>query len=161
MEEEHEGRVHERVLGLLRELPGAESLEIPPPVFEELGGRFVDFDPGGSATCRWPVRPEQRGPDGSLQGGVLTAFFDNTFGPVAFVGGRGFYVSLDLTTDFVRRVGPSVDRLTVRARIADRTERLLLLDAEAERPDGKLVARCHSKMIERAAADRGGRETTD
>ena len=141
--------VHDWVLKQAKKMPGADKLEIPPPVFREMGGQFTEFEPGQAATTRWPIRAGQRGPDGSLQGGVLTAFFDNTFGPLAYLSGEAFYVSLDVTTHFLRGVGPDVDRITVRVRVAGGTERLLLLEGEAERPDGKIVARCHTKMITR------------
>lgn len=75
---------HERVARLLRNLPGAGRFEIPPPVFVELGGEFVDFDPGRSLTAEWPVSDRHRGPSGRLQGGILAAYFDNTVGPTPF-----------------------------------------------------------------------------
>lgn len=145
---------HERVGRLLREFPGAETLEIPPPVFRALGGRFTEFEPGESLTATWPVSDEHRGPTGRLQGGILTAYIDNTFGPLAFLAGEGFYVSVDLSTDFMRPVRPEDETVVVRAEMVGATSRVLFLEAEATRTDGTPLARCRTKMMEADDAER-------
>jgi len=104
---------HEFVGRLLHEIPGAERFEIPPPVFRELGGEFVDFEAGRSLTAEWPVSDRHRGPSGRLQGGILAAYFDNTVGPLAFLAGGGFYVSVDLSTEFLRPVLPGDETVVV------------------------------------------------
>lgn len=138
---------HERVGRLLRELPGAERFEIPPPVFEALGGEFVDFEPGRSLTAEWPVSDRHRGPSGRLQGGILAAYFDNTVGPIAFLTGRAFYVSIDLSTEFLRPVRPEDDTVVVEAEVVGETSRLLFIQGECRRPDGTVLALCRTKLI--------------
>lgn len=139
---------HERVSRLLREFPGSEALEIPPPVFRVLGGRFTEFEPGRYLTATWPVSDDHRGPTGRLQGGILTAYIDNTFGPLAFLTGEGFFVSVDLSTDFMRPVRPEDETVRVRAEMVGSTSRVLFLEAVATRMDGTPLARCRTKMME-------------
>ncbi|MDP2496748.1 MAG: PaaI family thioesterase [Candidatus Palauibacterales bacterium] len=138
---------HERVGRLLRELPGSERFEIPPPVFEALGGEFVEFEPGRSLTAEWPVSDLHRGPSGRLQGGILAAYFDNTVGPLAFLTGRDFYVSVDLSTEFLRPVRPEDDTVVVEAEVLGETSRLLFIQGECRRPDGTVLALCRTKLI--------------
>lgn len=139
---------HELVGRLLHELPGAQRFEIPPPVFRELGGEFVDFEAGHSLTAEWPVADRHRGPSGRLQGGILAAYFDNTVGPLAFLVGRGFYVSVDLSTEFLRPVRPEDGIVVVEAELVGETSRLLFIRGECRRPDGTVVALCRTKLIE-------------
>ena len=139
---------HELVGRLLHEIPGAERFEIPPPVFRELGGEFVDFEAGRSLTAEWPVSDRHRGPSGRLQGGILAAYFDNTVGPLAFLAGGGFYVSVDLSTDFLRPVLPGDDTVVVEAELVGETSRLHFIRGECRRPDGTVVALCRTKLIE-------------
>lgn len=143
------GEVHERVLAALRSLPGAEGMEMPPPVFREMGGEITAFDrEAGSIRAVWPVGDRHRGPTGVMQGGVLTALFDNTFGPLAYLAGEGFFVSLDLRTTFVRPVGPEHGEVEIAAELVDRTRRFLILRGEALRADGSRAALCETTMVE-------------
>lgn len=141
--------VHERVLTMLRAIPGADGMEMPPPVFREMGGRVTAFDrEAGRIRARWPLRERHRGPTGVVQGGIVTALFDNTFGPLAYLSGEGFFVSLDLQTTFVRPLGPEQARVEIAAELVDRTRRFLVLRGEALREDGSRAALCETTMVE-------------
>lgn len=141
--------VHRRVLSLLRSIPGAEEMEMPPPVFREMGGEITAFDrDGGTIRTVWPIRDRYRGPTGVVQGGVVTALFDNTFGPLAYLSGEAFFVSLDLRTTFVRPLGPDTGRVEITAELVDRTRRFLILRGEALRENGSRAALCETTMVE-------------
>lgn len=138
---------HERINRLLHELPGADRFEIPPPVLRALGGRFVEYEPGRSLAAEWTVHDRHRGPSGRLQGGIVGAYFDNTVGPLAFLTGGGFYVSVDLTTEFLRPVRPEDRQVLVEAEVAGQTSRLLFIEGRVRRAGGTAVALCRSKLI--------------
>lgn len=122
---------------------------MPPPVFREMGGEVIAFDrDGGTIRAAWPIRDRYRGPTGVVQGGVVTALFDNTFGPLAYLSGEAFFVSLDLRTTFVRPLGPDAGRVEIAAELVDRTRRFLILRGEALREDGSRAALCETTMVE-------------
>lgn len=143
------GEIHRRVIEQLRAIPGAEAMEMPPPVFRDLGGEVTAFDrEAGTTRARWPLPDRHRGPTGVVQGGVLTVLFDNTFGALAYLSGEGFFVSLDLQTTFVRPLGTDHRRVEVAAELVDRTRRFLILRGEALREDGSRAALCETTMVE-------------
>lgn len=144
--------MHDRLLAALGDMPGAERMEIPPPVFRGMGGEFVAFDrEAGTIRSRWPLENRYRGPRGYLQGGILTTLFDNTFGPLAYLAGEGLFVSLDLRTTFIRSVGPEETSVEIAAELVERTRRFLLVRGEAFRTDGTRVALCDSRLVELAS----------
>lgn len=140
-------RLHEEILERLRALPGAERMEIPPPIYRDLGGEITRYEEGALIEARWPAKEVQRGPTGLLQGGMLTTFFDATVGPLAYLAGGADLVSLDLETAFLRPVPPEVDHVMVTVRVVERTRRVLFLEGEARRPDGKVAATFRTKMM--------------
>ena len=61
-----------------------EEFLIPPPVFTQFQGEFIDFDPDKkSLTARFPVLTEYLNPFHNLQGGVIASLVDNTIGPLS------------------------------------------------------------------------------
>ena len=136
---------------------GLRGMEIPSPVFREMCGEFTALHrEAGKIRATWPLRDRYRGPTGVVQGGVVTALFDNTFGPLAYLSGEGFFVSLDLRTTFVRPLGPENREVEIAAELVDRTRRFLILRGEALREDGSRAALCETTMVE---VEPGGRET--
>lgn len=122
---------------------------MPPPVFRGLGGEITAFDrEAGTIRARWPLPDRHRGPTGVVQGGVVTALFDNTFGPLAYLSGAGFFVSLDLQATFVRPLGRDHRQVEIAAELVDRTRRFLILRGEALREDGSRAALCETTMVE-------------
>ena len=81
-----------------------------------------------------------------MQGGFITAAFDNTFGPLSYLAARCPCTTLDLHTQFVRPVSAG-DRLTVTAKVVSRSARTMYLSATAFDANEKLVATCSANMV--------------
>lgn len=114
-----------------------------------MSGEITAFDrEAGTIRASWPLPDRHRGPTGVVQGGVVTALFDNTFGPLAYLSGEGFFVSLDLQTTFVRPLGRARRRVEIAAELVDRTRRFLILRGEALPEDGSRAALCETTMME-------------
>ncbi len=126
-----------------RNYPG---VKVPPPCFIASGARIIAHEPNKSLTVAFTVREDQTNPVGSLQGGILASFFDDTFGPLAFRTTRKPSVSIDMTVNFVRQARPG-ETVVVRAEFKSRSRTLLQLYGEAYNGRNKLVATATSNMM--------------
>ena len=126
-----------------RNYPG---VKVPPPCFIASGARIISHEPNRSLTVSFMVREDQTNPVGSLQGGILASFFDDTFGPLAFRTTRKPCVSIDMHVNFVRqvRIGEAV---VIRAEFKSRSRTLLQLYGEAHNDRNKLVATASTNMM--------------
>jgi uncharacterized protein (TIGR00369 family) len=150
------------------------STQLPPNCFGFLKTEFVEYVPpfrmppvrnaksGKSRTpaCRngalrlagtmlkviVPVFKESLNPMGAMQGGIITAAFDNTFGPLSYLAARNPCITLDLHTNFIRPAKEG-EVLTITARVISRSPVSLHLSGEAVNEKGKLIATCTSQMV--------------
>ncbi len=122
------------------------DVKVPPPCFVASGAKILAHEPNQSLTVSFVVRVEQTNPVGSLQGGVLSSFFDDTFGPLAFRTMRKPCVSIDMTVNFIRQVRPG-ETVVIRAEFKAKSRTLLQLYGEAHNERNKLVATATSNMM--------------
>ena len=127
------------------ELPGGVKIEIPPKVFIEMEGRFLDYERKKSLTVSFPIPERYANPMGVMQGGIITAAFDNTFGPLSFLVARSPTTTLALTTNYIRSIGVG-DRLTIKARVVGRGFDTMHMSAEAWNSKNKMVATATTNM---------------
>jgi acyl-coenzyme A thioesterase PaaI-like protein len=81
-----------------------------------------------------------------MQGGYITAAFDNVFGPLRYLAARRPCSTLNLHTQFVRSVKAG-DTLTVKATIVSRGTSTMLLTGEAFNGRGKLDASAAANVV--------------
>lgn len=122
------------------------GMKMPPPCFISSGAKIIAHEPNKSLTVMFPVREDQTNPVGSLQGGVLGSFFDDTFGPFAFRTMRKPCVSIDMTVNFVRQARPG-ETVLIRAEFKSKSRTLLQLYGEAYNGSNKLIATATSNMM--------------
>jgi uncharacterized protein (TIGR00369 family) len=143
--------VHESLAVLEREMQalsrgaGAGST-FPPNCFLTMRGEFLEYESRTFLKVAFPVLDESLNPARKMQGGFITAAFDNTFGPLSYLAARCPCMTLDLHTQFVRPVSAG-DRLTVTAKVVSRSARTMYLSAMAFDANEKLVATCGANMV--------------
>ncbi|MBM4162033.1 MAG: PaaI family thioesterase [Ignavibacteria bacterium] len=118
----------------------------PPNCFVSMKAEFVRYVSRTSLTVSFPVLEESLNPLRKMQGGILSAAFDNTFGPLSYLAARCPCATLDLHTQFIRPVDAG-DTITVTARVLSQGPDTLFLSAEAVNRRKKLVATCCANMI--------------
>ncbi len=119
--------------------PAGMDIKLPPPCFLEMKGEYVDYVRNRSLTVRFPVQPHFANPTGAMQGGFITAAFDNVLGPLSYLIAKKPAVTLDLTTNYIRPIMVG-DVLTVQAQMVGRGFATMHMSAEARNAKGKLVA---------------------
>ena len=123
----------------------APSLRLPPLCAEEFKIHYTEYIRGKSLTAVFPVPEKYCNPADVLQGGVLCAYFDNVFGPFAFLEARAYATSLDLNTNYIRPVKPN-EEIRIHAEIKGRGKDTLNIYGEALNKKNKLLATATSNM---------------
>ncbi|MCK9408295.1 MAG: PaaI family thioesterase [Bacteriovoracaceae bacterium] len=126
-----------------RQFPNAQ---IQPNCFTWMNVSVRHYESRTSLTIDIPVAEEMLNPMRVMQGGFITAAFDNAFGPLSYVAARNPCTTLDLHTQYIRPIAVG-DRLTVSVRVVSRGPVSIHLSGEAHNSKGKLVATCTSNMI--------------
>jgi acyl-coenzyme A thioesterase PaaI-like protein len=121
-----------------------ERFLVPPPVFTELQGEFIDFDlEQGKLRARFPVEERFLNPYGVLQGGMIAAAIDNTLGPLSMlIAPPNLTRSLELKYS---RPSKIPDRyIVVETWLTKREGRRLFFKAAARNPEGELIVRAQA-----------------
>lgn len=121
------------------------GLMIPPPSFVSSGAKILSFRSGESIALAFLVREYQLNPIGTLQGGILCAFFDDAFGCLAFASLSRPCVSISLAIDFIRAIARG-EHVIVRAEFKSKGRNVIHLAAEARNAKGKLAATAMSSL---------------
>ncbi len=112
-------------------LPNASTIE--------LKSEFIEYVPKKRLTVNFPVQEKHLGPLGILQGGILTSFFDDTYGPLSYATLGKPMVTIDLHVYFIRSAKPG-DIITIKAEISSRSRQIIFMTGEAFNQLGKLIA---------------------
>ncbi len=123
--------------------PGAP---FPPPCFTSMGGQFLDYDSRKSLKVSFPVTSESLNPESAMQGGFITAAFDNVFGPLSYLAARNPCRTLDIHTQFIRGIREG-DTLVVRALVIARGTNTIHMTAEATNSAQKLIATSSTNLL--------------
>jgi uncharacterized protein (TIGR00369 family) len=114
---------------------------IPPPVFTTMKGEFVTFDlEDGVLKTKFPVQEQFLNPFRSLQGGIVAAAVDNTFGPLSMLVAPPS-VTRRIEMKYSSPVTPDLEYITVEAKFVKRDHRMLTFHADVRDPSGKLLAK--------------------
>lgn len=126
-----------------------ENVNIPPNSFLEMEGKIVEYNKGKSLVCVFPILEKYTNPMGYLQGGILSALFDDTVGPLSYLIAKKPVVTTGFNVQFIRGVKPG-EHLIIKAESISKTNSTILFQAEAFNDKGKLVAimTSHNYIIE-------------
>lgn len=129
----------------LVELAQFANLQIPPPVFTEMGGEILAFDPlAKSLTVRFPVQARYQNPMGYMQGGMIAAAVDNVIGPLSFMIAPPS-VTKTLTMTYLRPIPATLNEIIVQAWLVSAEGRELLFTAEVRRGEGSVLATAEAR----------------
>jgi uncharacterized protein (TIGR00369 family) len=114
---------------------------IPPPVFVTMKGEFVEFDlENGFLKTKFPVQNQFLNPFRSMQGGIVAAAIDNTFGPLSMLVAPPS-VTRRIEMKYSRPVTPDLGYITVEAQFVNRDHRMLTFRADVRDLKGNLLAK--------------------
>jgi uncharacterized protein (TIGR00369 family) len=128
------------------ELAKHPGIKLPSAIFGAHQGKILSFVSGKSISIAFPVSECQTNPIGTLQGGILSSFFDETLGCLCFASLHKVCVTIDMTVNFIRPMCPG-EIVVIRAEFKARGRKLLHLLAEAYNEKEKLVATATSNLM--------------
>lgn len=101
---------------------------------------ILDFDLGESISISVPVRAEHLNPGLSMQGGIISAAFDNAFGPLCWMASwTSQSAMVDMNSSYHRPIFEG-DELRIEARVVAKGKRKVYMQGEAFNRENKLVA---------------------
>jgi uncharacterized protein (TIGR00369 family) len=123
------------------------QLKLPPPIFTDMAGEFVDMDlEAKTLTVRFPVQERYQNPMGYMQGGMIAAAIDNAIGPLSFmVAAPNVTKTMEVT--YLRPIPVSVTEITVTAAFESQQDRELIFVADVLRDDGTKLATARSVNV--------------
>lgn len=128
-----------------------EMQKVLPPLpncAASMQAKFIAVDPANrSMTISFPVLSPYLNPAGSMQGGYITAAFDNVFGPLSImVTGKHAVTTLDINSSFHRPIYAD-DELIITAHAVYVGNTRINLFAEALNREGQMIATATSNMM--------------
>ena len=123
------------------------DLKLPPPIFNEMNGEFIDLDMDAKTmTVRFPVQERFQNPMGYMQGGMIAAAIDNVIGPLSFmVAAPNVTKTMEVT--YLRPIPATVTQITVKAAFVEQNGRKLIFTADVMRDDGAKFAQARSVNV--------------
>ena len=125
-----------------------DELIVKHPTIADMDTKFVDYTEDGILTLKYKIKDTQRNGYHLLQGGYISAFFDNNYGLYVYVatGGKPFS-TVNMTMNFHKAVMADVTELFISTHIISAGKRIVCLEGEARDASGRLIATCQTNMI--------------
>lgn len=124
---------------MLNLVPHDNGMELPPKIFFDMEGEFVEFIENVLLTIRFPNKERYSNPFGYMQGGIITSAIDNTVSPFSYVIAPPS-ITKEIVTKYKRPVNSDDKYIEVTATLLDRDETHLRLQGEVRNENSKIVA---------------------
>lgn len=122
------------------------NLEFPPKIMLELGTEFLEYKKEKFLKGKFIAQEKHTNPMGFLQGGILTAMFDNIIGPLSYLAARNPATTIDLTTNYLRSIRPG-EEIIIEANVIAKGVRTLFIEAKAYNFKNKIIATASSNNL--------------
>ncbi|KEI04539.1 PaaI family thioesterase [Clostridium botulinum] len=109
--------------------------------------KLVEYKKEESLTVIFPVLEKYLNPLKSMQGGFITAAFDNSFGIFFIAENNGELITtIDITTSYQRPIFLG-DNLKITVKIKQAGDNIVHMYGEGYNKEGKLVATCSTNIM--------------
>ncbi|MDD2372497.1 MAG: PaaI family thioesterase [Syntrophomonadaceae bacterium] len=123
------------------------DLGTPPHCYTSMQTRLLDVIPESSVTIAIPVLESYCNPAGSMQGGYISAAFDNAFGPLCILAtGTPRTTALNINTSYHRPIFPG-DELIITATVQSKGRTMIHILAEAYNREKQLIATANTQYL--------------
>lgn len=127
-------------------LPKGSNYKIPSPSLKIFNGEFIDYVSRKEIVVSFCADSVYSNPQGTLQGGLITACFDDAFGPLGMVGSRHPILTIDINVQFVRAIKLE-EKFFIKAKVVSLAHTTMYMEAEAFSVRGKLLAKASSNIL--------------
>jgi len=117
------------------------------PVARWLNGKLIDVSEG-AMEIEYEVREDMCNPMGTLHGGIAATILDDIVGTMVYALGHEFaFTSINLNCDFLTPAVPG-DVLTAKSQVIRKGKNIIHVEGQIYKPDGRIVAKCASNLIQ-------------
>lgn len=127
-------------------IPEGMIYQLPPNSFRMLNGEFIGYTPRSELVTRFRIENDYSNPQGTVQGGILAACFDDTFGPLGVVTSQKPILTVDMNIQYIRPV-PLEEEFIIVTKIIYVAKATLFMRADAFNQKGKLLAQASSNQL--------------
>ncbi|HPO12096.1 MAG TPA: PaaI family thioesterase [Candidatus Hydrogenedentes bacterium] len=133
--------LHESILTTMREsVPEGMSLDIPSNSIMDLGVRFLSYKPGRALVCTMNALERFANSMGRVQGGIIAAALDATFGSLAFLYVKRPCVTISMEIRYIHPL-PADDReFVIEAILAAKTRGVIFMEGRVLDAEGSRIA---------------------
>lgn len=128
------------------QVPDGMQYQIPPNSFSELKGEFIDYVRRKELVTQFWVDKKFSNPQGTVQGGIITACFDDTFGPLGVVSAQRPILTIDINTQFIRPIQLE-ETFYIITKIISIGFTTIYSEAEAYNSKNKLLAKASTNQL--------------
>ncbi len=130
---------HQILKRIMSLLPSDAGMELPPKVFLDMNGEFIEFIEGQRLVARYPNMERYANPFGFMQGGIIVAAMDNTVSPLSYMVAPPNITS-GIEATFKRPIKVADPFIDVFATVVSRSDSTITLQAEVLNAKGKRAA---------------------
>lgn len=128
------------------QVPEGMAYQLPPNSSKTLCSEFLDYEPRKKLLTSFYIHRMFANPQGTVQGGIISACFDDTFGPLGVATARGPILSIDLHVQFIRPI-PVEEKFYITTTVISLSKTTIYMQAEAYNQKGKLLAHASSNQL--------------
>jgi len=127
-------------------LPEGMSYQLPPNTFAKLNGEFINFIDDKKLVTRFHIEKEFSNPQGTVQGGIIAACFDDTFGPLGVAKSGKPILTTNMNVQYIRPV-PLEQDIFIITEIVSISRSNIFLRADIFNSTGKLLAQASTNQL--------------
>ncbi|MBN2807228.1 MAG: PaaI family thioesterase [Prolixibacteraceae bacterium] len=128
------------------QVPEGMNYQLPPNSSKTLRSEFLDYQARKQLLTSFFIDRMFANPQGTVQGGIIGACFDDTFGPLGVATARGPILSIDLHIQFIRPI-PVEQTFYILTRVISVSKTTIYMQADAYNQKGKLLAQSSSNQL--------------
>ncbi|MFA9389777.1 MAG: PaaI family thioesterase [Prolixibacteraceae bacterium] len=128
------------------EVPDGMPYQLPPNSFAMLKGEFLNYQNRKRLVTKFWIDKNFSNPQGTVQGGIIAACFDDTFGPLGILTSRKAVLSIDMNLQYIRPM-PLEQSIYIVTTIISLSKSTVYMQAEAFNEKGKLLAQAASNQL--------------
>lgn len=140
---------HEQMVEKLKTIISKRAADGAEPVndSELLKPEFISFSKDKTLVLKFPLFPWQRNGQNNIQGGIISCMMDLAFGVLSYVLTGGAVATVDMTTNYVKAIGPDEPFITIEAKFPHIGRRILHGECKAANAADATVASASTNII--------------
>lgn len=127
-------------------VPEGMQYDLPPKSFETLKGEFLGYKKRKELVTKFWIDKTFSNPQGTVQGGIVAACFDGTFGPLGIASTHNAILTIDMNVQYIRPV-PIEESIFIVTKVIYISRSTIFLQADAFNSNNKLLAQASSNQL--------------